>query len=64
MAKDAVARTTLDFLAGGNYSLCLTRFPLGCSVLADGDGHEACNDDTLACFSPQKISRELVKDVY
>ena len=45
MAKDAVARTTLDSLAGGNYSLCLTRFSLGCSVFADGDGHEACNDD-------------------
>ena len=29
VAKDAVARTTLGFLASGKYSLCLTRFSLG-----------------------------------
>ena len=50
MAKDAMARTTLGFLAGGIHSSCLTRFSLGFSVFADGDGHEACHDDTLACF--------------
>ena len=50
MAKDAVSRTTLGFLPGGKYSLCLTRFSLSFSVFADGNGHEAYHDHTLACF--------------
>ena len=41
---------TLGFLAGGKYSSWLTRFSVGFSVFADGDGHEACHDDTLASF--------------
>ena len=44
MAKDAVAGTTLGFLAGGIYSSCLslsfffTRFSLGFSVFDDTRG--------------------------
>ena len=67
MAKDTVARTTLGFSAGGKY-LALHAFLLAFRYSQmETNTRFAMTISWLALdnvFSPQKISCELVKDVY